>query len=98
MILFGADFTPKKLLFLGTSAGNLCGYNEYHAKVVEVPIFFWMSENSNNRGWTAGPPRSGEDREKEVAIRPASKPTAVPSSRSSATTGQIGIFTILFCC
>eukprot|EP01035_Chromulina_nebulosa_P023791 gene23791-30858_t len=82
----GADFTPKKLLFLGTSAGNLCGYNEYHAKVEEVPIFFWMSENSNNRGLTAGPPRSGEDREKEVAIRPASKPTAVPSSRSSATT------------
>jgi hypothetical protein len=84
----GADATAKKLLFLGTTAGNLCGYNESNAKVVEIPIFFWMGENSNNRGLSAGPPRSGgEDREKVVAIRPASRPTPVPSSRSSVNAG-----------
>jgi len=76
-VLVGSSQIPKKLLLLGTNSGHICGYHEVHSAIDSVPIFFWMSENSNNRGIYS----AKEPTEKELTLRPASKPLTANSAR-----------------
>jgi len=75
-VLVGSSKTPKKLLLLGTSSGHICGYHEVHSGIDSVPIFFWMSENSNNGGIYS----AKEPTDKEISVRPASKPLTANSA------------------
>lgn len=79
-VVGGANQMTKKLLLLGTDAGNVCGYHEVNMAIDSVPIFLWRSDNANNRGM---PITSSDDlTEKEISIRPPSKPLSAASSRA----------------